>query len=93
LESEPPAAVLSACKVADDGNGIVLRVFNSDAAPTRVRLHVPEGITGARLGDLAETGDATCLDADGRIAVLELDGHRIQTVRLEGAALRQDPDA
>jgi 2-O-(6-phospho-alpha-D-mannosyl)-D-glycerate hydrolase len=86
MESEPPGAVLSACKVADDGQGVVLRVFNSGAGRTRVRLHLPEGITRGRLADLAETGDASCLDADGRSAVAELHGHRIQTIRLDGPA-------
>jgi mannosylglycerate hydrolase len=72
-------AVLSAFKIADDGNRVSLRLFNPAANEDRISVTVPDGTTAVHLADLAERDLAACRVEDGRVSVA-LGPHRIQTM-------------
>jgi alpha-mannosidase len=71
--------VLSAFKIADDGNRVSLRLFNPAANEDRISVTVPDGTTAVHLADLAERDLAACRVEDGRVSVA-LGPHRIQTM-------------
>ncbi len=91
LALEPPSAVLSAVKTAEDGDGLIVRVFNSSPEPVTARLTPDFPLASAAVCDLEEIpqGDAVP-DADGVVRV-PLTGGRICTLRLRPAAAPETP--
>ena len=85
LSVEPADAVLSAVKSAEDGNGIVVRVFNAGAAPMRATLGVAVDGLSAVLCDLEERPSAEPQPVVDRQLVLELAVGAISTVLLRAA--------
>jgi hypothetical protein len=77
----PGEAVVSACKKADDRDGLVLRLFNPGAAEARVRLRCARPVTEAFRLDLRERRLAG-LPAEGGSVGLALGPGRIETVEL-----------
>lgn len=76
----PATVALTAFKVAEDGDGVVLRVVNAGADPVAATLTVP-GATRARACDLEERPTEELDVTDGRIA-MTLPAGRIATVRV-----------
>ena len=79
----PSQLVLSAAKLAEDGEGdVIVRLFNPLARPVDGTLGTCFPIAKAGLVSLAEQGwDPLQVAADGSVA-LEIGGHKIVTVRL-----------
>lgn len=73
--------VLSACKCADEGAGIVLRVFNAGARNEPVVVSSSAPIATAQLVDLLEEPQTECAVEDN-VSTFALGPHRIQTVKL-----------
>jgi alpha-mannosidase len=76
VDFEPPLAiegddvVFSCLKGAEDGDGLILRVFNPGAAPSRVDIRGPVTVDRARLDELT-AGDGTEL-APGQIGTFRV---------------------
>lgn len=82
----PPELVLSAVKKAEDGDDVILRLWN--VAPTQVAGRVQFGfaVREVRLADLTEEPlEALPVDRDG--VALAVNGHGIVTLRVSPAAL------
>jgi alpha-mannosidase len=75
-----PGAVLSALKPAEDGVGLVLRLFNPSAEPLRGRVALDRPLAGAALVTLAEQPERE-LGAGTEVAVA-LGPKRIASLRL-----------
>jgi alpha-mannosidase len=76
-----PRPVLSACKLADDLDAIVLRFFNPAPTSGSMLVTLPENVSGAHETDLAERRVAPLQRSDGRVTVA-LPPHRILTVEI-----------
>jgi mannosylglycerate hydrolase len=92
LAVEPAGVVLSAVKAAEDGDGVIVRVFNSSDEPVTAQLSPRFQVGSARRCDLEERDlEDLSAAAGGRISV-PLAGGQIATVRLttldEGGAHR-----
>ncbi|WP_219417375.1 alpha-mannosidase [Pseudonocardia nigra] len=81
LAVEPADVVLSAVKTAEDGEGIVVRVFNSAVADRTAVLRPGFAVQGAWACDLEENRVAPLPFDDGAVR-LPLRGDEIATVRL-----------
>ncbi|MEO6623689.1 MAG: glycoside hydrolase family 38 C-terminal domain-containing protein, partial [Burkholderiaceae bacterium] len=83
-------AVLSAVKKAEDGDDLILRLYNPSSAPTRAVLQLPFVPARVQLAGLDEQvlsaagGPAATLEADGRLGV-DLPAGKIVTLRLSRA--------
>jgi alpha-mannosidase len=81
--ADPEASVVaSACKLADAGDEVVLRLFNAGDRPAAVAIASLGPIRAASRADLAERRLAPCAVRDGRVDVVLPPG-RIETLRLE----------
>lgn len=85
LEVEGKNLVLSAVKGAEDGDGVVVRVYNPDRAPRSGWLRCVRAPARATRARLDETElEELAVEPDGRVP-LELPSGRIETVRLRWA--------
>ncbi|WP_353827709.1 alpha-mannosidase [Agromyces sp. SYSU T0242] len=98
LAIEPAEVVLSAVKTAEDGDGLVVRVFSTADEPVTATLRPGFAIGAAHACDLEEQQiGALATDADGAVRI-DLGPARIATVRLTpttaggGAAPRTDDE-
>ena len=93
LEVTPAAAVLSAVKPAEDGNGVIMRVFNGDQRAHVATLSTAVAITGAWACDLEERRrERLAPAADGALRVA-LAPAAIATVHLDVPAAPTAPTA
>lgn len=74
-------AVLSAVKGAEDGAGVILRVFNPADDPTTTTIHLPAAIASASLCRLDETPTAPLNVQERRAVQLDVPPRAIVTVR------------
>lgn len=82
VDAAPGAsAVLSACKVADGRESVVMRLFNPTDLPAAVKIRPCVPISAVHLTDLAEQREEKCARAGGSVT-LELGPHRIQTIEI-----------
>ncbi|MFA6112097.1 MAG: glycoside hydrolase family 38 C-terminal domain-containing protein, partial [Candidatus Latescibacterota bacterium] len=83
LSVDPPTVRLVALKRAEDGNGLIVRLWNPDTEEIQARLAVPSRrMTAAVLTDLAEGADGANLEiGPGRVTV-PLGPGSVATVRL-----------
>jgi hypothetical protein len=72
----------SACKLADAGDEVVLRLFNAGDRPAAIAIASLAPIRAASRADLAERPREPCAVQDGRVGVVLAPG-RIETLRLE----------
>jgi mannosylglycerate hydrolase len=83
LQIDPAAVVLSAVKVAEDRDGVVVRIFNSDDEPRVASLTSRTVIVAARLCDLEERNAVPLeLAGDGSVRI-PLAAGGIATVRIQ----------
>ena len=75
-------AVLSACKMADDRNSVIVRLFNPDAAPAIVRLRTNGPVRRASFVDFLEQPTQEAVVKDGEVEVA-LGRHAIRAIELE----------
>jgi mannosylglycerate hydrolase len=82
LALEPSSLVLSACKPAEEGDGLVLRVLNvGDETSTAVlRLGVP--VRSASSVRLDETPDGKAIEVDGPTVTFPVPAHGLHSVLL-----------
>jgi alpha-mannosidase len=74
LEIEPPSLVLSALKTAEDGDGVVARVYNTADAQVKGSLRLLAPHAGAEAVDLNEE---PCLPAGTAQGPVQTDGDRV----------------
>jgi len=79
LEVEPPL-VLSALKTAEDGDGVVARVYNTADAPAKGSLRLLAPHAGAEAADLNEAPQGP-VETDGERVVLSARANQILSVR------------
>jgi mannosylglycerate hydrolase len=75
-------AIASACKLAETGDEVVLRLFNAGDRPAAIAIESSLPILAACRADLAEHRREPCAAPDGRVEIV-LGPHRIETLRLE----------
>ncbi len=80
VRMEPPEAVLSALKLAEEGDGVVLRAYNIAAGPltARLRLNAPRG--AVHLVDLNEENPRAAPQGQGDV-ILPLRTNEIATLK------------
>lgn len=83
LAVEPAEVVVTAVKTAEDGQGIVVRAFNSADRPVTAALGARFALSAASRCDLEETpAESLAVGADG-VVTLPLAAGQIATVRLQ----------
>ena len=84
LKLEPPAVFLVACKRAEDGRGLILRLWNMAAESVAARVELPHVALGrvARTS-FAEEDSNEGLDHEGHAFTLEMAAQEVATVRVE----------
>ena len=82
IDARSGGVVLSACHRAEDGQGLLLRVFNADLTPARVKLATTRPLVSASRVDFLER-PLEALPADAEGASLDVGPYRIETVRLD----------
>ena len=80
LEIEPPSLVLSALKTAEDGDGVVARVYNTADAPVKGSLRLLAPQAGAETVDLNEEPQGP-VETDGDRVVLSARPNQILSVK------------
>jgi alpha-mannosidase len=76
-----PQVVIETVKQAEDGNGIILRLFENERSRGKVTLHAGFDVAQARIVNLLEE-DIEPVDVDGNIIRLDLKPYQIVTLRL-----------
>jgi alpha-mannosidase len=84
VEIEPEAFVLSSLKVAEDGDGVVVRVYNTSGAPLRGRLRLLSAHAVAEVVDMNEEPLGPAEVDDGRV-VLSARANEILNVKFRTA--------
>jgi mannosylglycerate hydrolase len=78
VEVEPPQLVISTVKLAEDGQGVVVRVYNAALRPLRGRLRLFAANGPVQEVDLEESPLATLATRDGWLP-LEMRPHQLRT--------------
>jgi mannosylglycerate hydrolase len=82
LELDARASVLSACKPAADGDGIVVRVLNPSDEADHVVLRFGLDVADVAAVRLDETPDGNHAEHDGRTVALTVPPHALRSVRV-----------
>jgi hypothetical protein len=91
LDLEPRDLVLSACKPADDGDGVVVRMLNPSGASREAVLTLgfdADDVVGVRLD---ETPSGEPVARDGRVVRLAVPPHALRSVRISGLQAQPSP--
>jgi alpha-mannosidase len=81
---KPENVVLTALKKTEDGNGLILRVFEWAGKNGSVELHVPPGATGATVTNLMEQPQGAALTVTGTDQVTaHIHPYEILTLRVD----------
>ena len=78
---DKPNVVLETVKQAEDGNGTVLRLYESENARTNAVLTVPAGVTRAYSTNLLEQIEEELPVSDGKVA-FQIKPYEIKTILL-----------
>jgi hypothetical protein len=93
LRGEGGQVVLSAFKPTEDGQGLILRLWNPGLEPTVAELHPSFPLAAGWVSDLRERrGDRLPLGPSGKVR-MTIEGRRIETLRLEPDAGDTSPAA
>ncbi len=82
LQLDATASILSACKPAADGNGIVVRVLNPSDDPDEIALRFGFDIADATAVRLDETPDGNRIAHDRRTISMTVAPHALRSVRV-----------
>ncbi len=78
----PPNVIIETVKQAEDGEGIILRLYESQRKQCQAQLHFPFKVSGAWLTDLLEEKQDRLEFLDGAVT-LELKPYQIATLRVQ----------
>jgi alpha-mannosidase len=81
LSAEPANIVVETIKGAEDGNGLIVRLYESQRRRSQVRLHLGFNPGGAWRTNLLEENQ-TELTPDGNTLILSVRPYEIVTLRL-----------
>ncbi len=82
LEVEPPSLILSACKPAEDGIGVIIRVLNPTSVPEQVRIGLGFAFEKFEMLRLDETSDGGPVERDGQSLLFPVPAHALRSVRV-----------
>jgi alpha-mannosidase len=84
LELEGDSAVLSTLKMAEDGSGLILRLYETDGMESQVTLHFAKKVIQAEWVDLHEqpTGDPTPIIMDSERLHFSLKANSLGTIKI-----------
>jgi alpha-mannosidase len=80
---EPPSLVLSSCKPAEDGDGLVVRVLNPTDEPQEARLAFGFDVASVGAVRLDETAVGQPVVHDGRGVRLPVPPHALRSIRAQ----------
>ena len=82
LEVSSDNVMVTILKKAEDGNGLLLRCYETDGQDTQITIQCPKGVVKAMLTNIIEEDQKVIpVKADGRIEV-QVGKYAIETVRL-----------
>jgi len=79
---EPENVVLTALKKAEDGNGLIFRVYEWAGKSGDVKIHVPNGAEGATITNLMEKPEGTALKLADDTVTAPIHPYEILTVQV-----------
>jgi alpha-mannosidase len=82
IEIEPPEVVLSALKLAEDGDGLVARVYNVASEPVEARIRLLLPFQQVESVDLNEE-NPELIDTEGGVLRLQLQPNQIVSLRFQ----------
>ena len=80
---KPENVVLTALKKAEDGNGLIFRVYEWAGKSGDVEFHVPAGATSATVTNLMEKPEGPTLKLASDIVTAPIHPYEILTVRVD----------
>ena len=84
----PQNVVLTALKKAEDGNGLIFRMYEWAGKLGSVEIHVPKGATGATLTNLMEKPEGSALTIEKDTVTAPIHPYEILTVMVNYPAKR-----
>jgi alpha-mannosidase len=78
----PQNVVLTALKKAEDGNGLIFRMYEWAGKSGSVEIHVPKGATGATLTNLMEKPEGSELAIEKETVTAPIHAYEILTVKV-----------
>jgi alpha-mannosidase len=81
LSLESPTAVVDAVKAAEDGNGLIVRVYEAGGARGKAKLNLGFAASGACECDLMET-DEKAVEISGGAIAFDIRPYEIKTFRI-----------
>jgi alpha-mannosidase len=84
LSIEPANLILSALKQAEEGDGVILRVYNPTRETLRGRITLAKPVTAAHVVNLNEQRKTTLAPAKDGAIELDVPAGKIITLELEG---------
>jgi hypothetical protein len=86
---EPSNLILAAVKQAEDGQGLIVRWYDSAGVDTTARLRFGFDVASARLTNAVEAADRGPLPVRGREVAVKTPAYRMMTIRVQPAPKRQ----
>ena len=83
LTLDATSCVLSACKPADDGDGIVVRLLNPSDRDERARLMFGLDVLSAEAVRLDESATGGNVLLENRVLAIDVPAHAVRSVRVQ----------
>ncbi len=78
----PDNVVLTAVKKAEDGDGLILHLYEWAGKPTQVKIALPSGAASAELTDLMERPSGKALPVDAGSVTVPVGPYAIEALRV-----------
>ena len=93
LSVEPQEVRLTVLKRAEDGEGLIVRMWNAGAQRVAARVALPAlTVSEARVCTLAEEDTSEVLPCEAHAVTIPIDAHGVATVRLHLSEARKEKD-